>query len=122
MANVYLDTNIFVDIIEERNNINFESFWEHKLFTSPLSLHILIYTYKYRVPNKKLHESHGYLTFIPFDSKIVQDALLGPTTDFEDNVQLHSAVKEDCEIFLTRDKELLNMKFFGKMKIVKEIE
>ena len=55
------------------------------------------------------------------NEKIVDAALTGPTVDFEDNVQLHSAAEEDCNLFLTSDKKILAMKFFGKVKIAGEI-
>lgn len=54
---------------------------------------------------------------IPFDSAIAEKALVGPTSDFEDNVQLHSAAEAECDIFLTEDKKLSDMKFFGKVRI-----
>lgn len=60
----------------------------------------------------------NYITFVPFDSNIVEHALDGPTQDFEDNVQLKSGLDAGCTIFLTRDNELLDLKFFGDMKIL----
>lgn len=48
-------------------------------------------------------------------------SLLGPTEDFEDNIQLNSAVVDDCDFFLTDDKKLLKFKVYKKVKIVKEI-
>lgn len=47
--------------------------------------------------------------------------LSGPTVDFEDNVQLHSAAEAECEIFLTEDKKLLKLGFFGKTHVVSQI-
>jgi len=48
--------------------------------------------------------------------------MTGPTDDFEDNVQLHSAVMGDCDYFLTMDKKLIKMKYFGKMRICGEFK
>ena len=48
-------------------------------------------------------------------------SLDGPTKDLEDNIQLHSAAKTEADFFLTNDKKLLKMKFFGKMRIVTTI-
>jgi len=58
------------------------------------------------------------LHLISLTDKIIDKALLGPTKDLEDNIQLHSAVEADCDIFLTNDKALLKMGYFGKTKIV----
>ncbi|MDP3973334.1 MAG: PIN domain-containing protein [Candidatus Daviesbacteria bacterium] len=118
MAKIFLDANVFIDIIEERKNINLDQFGNDDLFISPLSVHILTYLYKYKIPHKKLSDSiEKYLTLIPLNNLIAYQALLGPTTDFEDNVQLYSAAEAECDFFLTEDKKLLNMKFFGKVQI-----
>ncbi len=45
-------------------------------------------------------------------------AMGGPTTDLEDNIQLHSAAEAECDYFLTNDKQILNLKFFGKTRIL----
>ena len=55
---------------------------------------------------------------IGLDQDILSKALNGPTSDLEDNIQLHSGAEADCDIFLTKDKQLLNMKFFGKLQIL----
>lgn len=74
------------------------------------------------MPNHKLKERVSeYLILIPFTELIAQSALLGPVADFEDNVQLHSAASADCDFFLTSDKKLLDMKFFGKARIIQEL-
>ncbi len=120
MAKVFLDTNIIIDFIEERQEVN-SNLLENDLFVSPLSFHILIYTYKHKIPSEKLLKSRKYFNIVPFGEKINDGALLGPTTDFEDNVQLHSAAEADCDFFLTSDKQILNLKFFGKTKILKNL-
>ncbi len=48
-------------------------------------------------------------------------ALQGPTTDVEDNIQLHSSVEAGCDLFLTHDEALLNLTFFGKMRIASRL-
>ena len=121
MEKVFLDTNIIIDLIEERKNVILEQFGDNKLFISPLSLHILAYAYNYHMPSNKLLEWGRFVTIVPLGLDITKKSLVGPTEDFEDNVQLHSAVKADCDIFLTADKKLLNLKFFGKMRLLQEI-
>src|SRR3989344_5542453 len=118
MAKVYLDANILIDIAKKRKPFNFANFKDHDLHTSPLSFHILIYIAKYKIPDKELDKLKEYLYLVDFNEEIVSLALLGPTADFEDNVQLHSAAETSCDLFLTSDKKLLAMKFFGEMQVV----
>lgn len=60
----------------------------------------------------QLQEQFG---IVPLTEHILNKALEGPTNDLEDNIQLHSAAEAQCDIFLTNDKKLLNLKYFGKM-------
>lgn len=117
MAKIFLDTNIYIDIIKKRTDLELEDFQGHELFISPLSVHILAYLFKYKIPNHELDVNRELFNIVPFNTKIVEDALVGPTNDFEDNVQLHSAAKADCDLFLTNDKKIKDLKFFGKVKI-----
>ena|SRR3989344_2702633 len=121
MARVFLDANVVIDIIEERKDWSLDDLNEHKLFVSPLSVHILIYLYKYKIPDTKLDRIEEYWSFVAIDKAVSLKALQGPNKDFEDNVQLHSAADADCDFFLTSDQKLLKMKFFGKVRIVKNL-
>ena len=116
MAKIFLDANSFIDYIESRKDVNLNDLANNFIFISPLSIHIASYLYKYKMPEKRL-ENISIFALIPFDPMISKQALLGPTKDFEDNVQLHSATEAKCDIFLTSDKDLLKMKFFGNMLI-----
>lgn len=119
MAKIFLDANYFIDLVEERKQaVSLNNFVDHQLFISSLSVHILTYLYKYKIPDKGLNIALKRFNIIDFDKQIVGASVLGPTIDFEDNVQLHSAAEAECDFFLTEDKKLLNLKFFGKTKIV----
>lgn len=122
MAKIFLDTNIYIDIIKTRSDLELRDFQSHDLYISPLSIHILIYVFKYKIPDKELDVNKELFNIVSFDTKIVERALIGPTRDFEDNLQLHSAAQAECDIFLTKDKELLDIKFFGKVKIDQELK
>lgn len=119
MVDLFLDANFFISIVERRKDVDLKEFLSNKLFISVLSIHILTYLYKYRMPDKKLmnllEESYN---IVDFSRKISNGALQGPTDDFEDNVQLHSATQAECDLFLTEDKKLLSLKFFGKARMV----
>ncbi|MDO8429440.1 MAG: PIN domain-containing protein [Candidatus Daviesbacteria bacterium] len=119
MAKVFLDTNYFIDAIHRKPERQIlDSLEGHIICISPLSLHIYCYTYKIKIPNKKVASQKEKFQLIDFSKIVVERSLDGPTTDFEDNVQLNSAAEAECDLFLTNDKKLLNLKFFGKTKIV----
>lgn len=117
MARVFLDTNAFIDIIEERGRAAKEELNNQDIFISPLSIHVLLYTTKQRIPYAKLTGIIDLFLLVPLSNTITNKALVGPTTDFEDNVQLHSAAAVESDVFLTADKKLLSLKFFGKMHL-----
>src|SRR3989344_7217409 len=112
MARIFLDTNIYIDIIKKRTDRELEDFQGHDLFISPLSIHILTYVFKSKIPDPELDVNLELFNVVPFDAGIAENALIGPTNDFEDNVQLHSAAESDCNIFLTNDKKIKDLKFF----------
>ncbi len=121
MARVFLDANVLIDLLEKRGQVSRESLNDHEVFISPLSVHISAYMTKRKVPNSELAVIVDDFTITVFDERICSKALQNPTTDFEDNVQLHSAAEADCDFFLTNDKQILNLKFFGKTKIIKDL-
>lgn len=120
MARVFLDTNIYIDITK-RAKEKWGSLEGNLLFISPLSTHILFYTRKLKVPDLEINKLQEQIGFVPFTKQILDKALEGPTNDLEDNVQLHSAADAECDFFLTNDKHLLSLKFFGKTRIAKDL-
>lgn len=122
MSKVFLDTNLFIDLIYRRETDEFEYLNDHELFISPLSYHIFFYTQRLKVPNTKVNKGLGRFNFIGLGKKVLENSLEGPTIDLEDNIQLHSAAEAECDYFLTLDKKLFSMKFFGKTKIVNKFD
>lgn len=120
MARVFLDTNIYIDATKRAKN-KWEMLNKHLLFISPLSTHILFYARKLKVPDQEIDELQEQFGIVPLTPEILNKALQGPTSDLEDNIQLHSAIESECDIFLTNDKELLKMRFFGKTKLVSDL-
>ncbi len=116
MAKVFLDTNLYIDITK-RAKEKLESLRGNLLFISSLSTHILFYTYKLKVPDQEINGIHEQLGIVALTESILDQALEGPTKDLEDNIQLHSGAKAECDIFLTSDANLLKLTFFGKMEI-----
>lgn len=117
MARVFLDTNIYIDVTKRAQNM-WKMLGNQFLFISPLSTHILFYARKLTVPQEDINKLQEQFGIVPLSQFILDKALQGPTTDLKDNIQLHSAVEVECDIFLTNDKKLLNMKFFGKTQII----
>lgn len=121
MVQIFLDANYFIDLIERRRPVNVSDFQSRMLFLSPLSVHIYLYLYRIKLPDLKFSRNLKYFNLIPLDKKIVDLSMDGPTPDFEDNIQLHSAARAECDHFLTHDKNLLDLRFFGKTKIANSI-
>lgn len=121
MARVFLDTNFYIDTTK-RAKERWQSLRENLLFISPLSTHILFYTRKLKVPDREVNELQEQFGIVPFTKHILDKALEGPTADLEDNIQLHSAAEAECDAFLTSDKKLLKLKFFGKTSISSNID
>jgi len=119
MAKIFLDTNYFIDAIHRRpEKLILGTLEGHTVYISTLSIHIYYYVYNIKIPNVKVTEQREKFQVVDFSEIILDRSLVGPTADFEDNVQLHSAAESGCDFFLTSDNKLLSMKFFGKTKIV----
>jgi predicted nucleic acid-binding protein len=122
MARIFLDTNIFIDTVHRKpENGVLDSLRGHSILISPLSVHIYCYSFQIKIPETLLREQLDNFDLVDLDSNVTQKAITGPTNDMEDNIQLHSAAQSDCDIFLTNDKKLLKMKFFGKTRIVAQV-
>lgn len=117
MAKVFLDTNYFIGLANKVPEVETDILDEQKGFISALSCHILFYVNKIDVPDTKMNSFISDFNLINLSQDILDKALVGPTKDLEDNIQLHSAIKADCDIFLTYDAQLLKLGFFGKTEI-----
>ena len=116
MAKVFLDTNKVIDLAQRKPEIRNE-LDGYQVYLSPLSIHILCYANKTKVPDGKISQFKKEFQIIDLTDEILEMSLNGPTNDLEDNIQLHSAAKADCDYFLTNDKKLLKTGYFGKTKI-----
>ncbi len=118
MAKIFLDTNKYIDFLGRDKNLSVDLLDMHNVYISPLSIHIVMYIYKYSVPSDAIEKSISLLNVVQIDSNVTIRSLKGPTSDFEDNIQLQSAALVNTDIFLTSDKKLLKMKYFGKVEIM----
>ena len=118
MAKIFLDSNYLIDALHRKPEKEIlDSLENNSIYISPLSVHIYCYIFKINIKVKPILAQVDKFQLVDFSEDVVIRALEGPTPDFEDNVQLHSAANAQCDVFLTEDKELLKMKFFGKVRI-----
>ena len=122
MAKVFLDTNYFIGLVNRTPETSVDVLSGHKSYVSTLSCHILCYVNKIKVPNRKLSSFIDDFIITDLTENILNMSLSGPTSDLEDNIQLHSAVESGCDYFLTSDKNLLKLSFFGKTKITNSLD
>jgi len=118
MARVFLDANYFIGLVNRTPETEVDILEGHKGYVSALSCHILCYVNKVKLPDKKIQSFAEDFLIVNLTDSMVQKAFGGPTIDMEDNIQLHSAAEAECDFFLTSDKKLLAMTYFGKTKIV----
>ncbi len=118
MAKVFVDTNCFIGIANKIPEIDEQVLHGHQGFISVLSCHILFYVNKLKVPDEQTNSFIDEFNLVDLDKNVLTRALTGPTEDLEDNIQLHSAAQKDCQFFLTLDKKLLDLKFFGKTQVI----
>ena len=121
MEKIFLDANILIDLVEKRKGLQPENLSSYDVFITPLSAHILMYITHQKVPYPTFSEIIKPFSIVAFDEIILKQSLAGPTDDFEDNIQLHSAAEAECDLFLTEDRKLLDLKFFGKMQMANNL-
>lgn len=120
MKKIYLDTNIFIDILADRD-LKTVSLDELKpllekslVYMSTLSVHITYYILKIKAgspSDKRTKNLINIINLTPLDIPIVENSLNSYKTDFEDTLQYYSALSEGCNHILTRNiKDFENIK------------
>jgi predicted nucleic acid-binding protein len=118
VKNIFLDTNVLMDILANRQPFYSSSSQIYKLgllkkvklFTSSNTITTLHYLLKKLVSEenirKSLEEVTEVVSIIPIDSIIIKKSLKSNHTDFEDAVQIISAQSIiDMDCIVTRDKK-----------------
>lgn len=118
MAQIFLDANCLIDVFGHRDEDLATLLDPHQLNISALSLHIFAYVEKLHMPTSLLSQISSLVHVVNLTSMIINHSSQGPTPDFEDNIQLHSAVAIGCQYFLTRDVRLLNMKQWREISVI----
>ena len=120
MKKIFLDTNVFIDIIQRRGEDTtsvrsiYKKFDKDHIFISSLTIHISFYVLKIK-PNSETHKKISDLVnaikIIPLDGTILSLSLTNYYLDFEDTLQYYSALEANCDYILTRDyKDLRKIK------------
>ncbi len=112
---ILIDANVFMDLLEERDGLEasaqaIELVREKKVrgCVSALTIPILWFLNEKRFSEeiaKKMSRTvtKGFLV-VPLDSNIISKAFESKMADFEDAIQLNSAIKSKCEFIITRNK------------------
>ena len=117
MDRIFVDTNIVIDLLAKR-----EKFYEAaqelfsksdskeiELYISALTIanthYLLANTFKADDVRKNLNKFKLLVKVLPIDDKILELALASDFKDFEDAVQYHTALENNIDIILTRNKK-----------------
>jgi predicted nucleic acid-binding protein len=134
MKKLYLDTNIFVDILIDRDleNLSLEMILPYleksQVYMSVLSVHITYYSLRVKADSpehKSINELLTLINLIPLNISILQESIKNYKTDFEDTLQYYSALYEECDYIVTKDlKDFTKIKKTSpsRIKIVKNLK
>ena len=117
MQKIFLDTNIIIDFLGER-----EVFYEPaakimtladrkkiKIFTSPSSIsnsYYLLSKYENtKTALEKIRKFKVLCTISIMDDEVVEKAINSDFKDFEDAMQYFSALASDCDLIVTRNEK-----------------
>lgn len=117
MKKIFLDTNIVLDFLGER-----EDFYEPSakvltladqkiitVFTSPTSISNAYYILaKYENPRSALEKIRKFKVLCNIsvmNDEVVERAINSDFKDFEDGMQYYSAIAESCDIIITRNEK-----------------
>lgn len=114
MERVYLDTNVLMDYVENRENRAYaETIIELarqgglQLFASYLSYANMGYILRHRSIEERYHMirlARKVATILPCDVAQLDKALAQPVKDYEDMLQYQCALSANCDIIITNNK------------------
>lgn len=117
MKKVFLDTNIIIDFLGER-----EGFYKYsakiltladqkkiKVYTSPSSISNVFYVLaKYensKIALEKIRKFKLLCSMSVMDDEVVEKAIHSNFKDFEDAMQYFSALASNCDVIITRNEK-----------------
>jgi predicted nucleic acid-binding protein len=117
MQNVFVDTNIVIDLLQKRPDFYREA---QELFTLADEKKVKIYVSALTIANANYILSRHFsandvrkilikfkilVDVLAVDDKIIELALVSDFKDFEDAIQYYSAVENDLDLIITRNKK-----------------
>ncbi len=115
MKNIFIDTNIIIDVYTEREGFYISSAkvlslinnGKFKGFVSALTYPNIFYILKKILGNEKaieiLEKTKNICDTVPLDIKCIELAMVSDFTDLEDAIQYYSAVTSSCSCIITRN-------------------
>lgn len=115
MRRIFVDTNVFLDVLQQRepfcihsaNVLNLGATGRLVLYTSAMSLVNCLYVMRkvvgYGQALTLVGQLRQYVHVSPVCEEEFDKALTGTPDDLEDAVQYHSALKAGCAAIITRD-------------------
>ncbi|MBS1550240.1 MAG: PIN domain-containing protein [Bacteroidetes bacterium] len=117
MQNIFLDTNIVVDFLGERENfyeasakvLTLADQKKIKIFTTSNTISTTYYIIsKYensRIAIEKIRKFKLLCSISITDDEVIEKAINSNFKDFEDAIQYFSAVATDCDLIITRNEK-----------------
>jgi predicted nucleic acid-binding protein len=118
MAKFFIDTNFFMRTYEGLYREPMAALANQHRFISALTLHITCYVHKIKIPDQNLSTHSEHFTVLPINTSTADSSLTGPTSDFEDNIQLNTCLENMIPTFVTLDKELLKLSHYKNVSII----
>ena len=121
MENLFIDTNIVIDLLAKRENVFEEA---QELFTLADTNDVNLYVSALTFANthyllSKHHRASDarkilikfkiLVTVLPIDDKILELSLVSNFKDFEDAIQYHVAVENNLDLIISRNKKDFKM-------------
>lgn len=117
MENVFVDTNIVIDLLQKREEYYLEAQElftladrkKVKLYISALTFantyYILSRFYSSNEAKKILSKFKVLVEVLPTTDKVIELSLASDFKDFEDAIQFYTAVENNSEVIITRNKK-----------------
>lgn len=117
MQKIFLDTNIIIDFLGERENFYLPSARiltladqnKIKVYASAVSISTTYYLLsKYenqKAAIEKIRKFKVLCSISVMDDEVVEKAMNSDLPDFEDALQYYSALASGCELFITRNEK-----------------
>ena len=136
MKKVFLDTNILIDFVDNRDNrVYAETIIELgktgfiQLYAAYLSFANMGYILRKRTQEERyrmIREARKIVTVLPCDDRQLDDALVTPVKDYEDMLQYQCAKAAGCDVIVTNNKrdfqEFCQLPFFTAEEFLLQLE